>query len=209
MSRFLPVFILLIISSFFFVPQTLEAKRTFADSYGNLDKVADQTGHEKTTVDDYIPKVITAAFAAVGATFLALMVYAGMKWMLARGNEDNITTARSTLINATIGLIVIVAAYAITSFVTGRLIDNKKPGQGPDLGASYGNEVMGCCLFEVKSGNLGSGTWGSGQMTSSQCGDWKNTSENITKTDWKQEWSVEQCLAEENARNKKANIILP
>jgi hypothetical protein len=37
--------------------------------------------------------------------------------MTARGNEKDVTQAKDTLVNATIGIILIVAAYAITNFL--------------------------------------------------------------------------------------------
>lgn len=49
--------------------------------------------------------------------FLALMLYAGIRWLTARGVEEHITKAQETLQTAVIGLIIIVGAYAITSFV--------------------------------------------------------------------------------------------
>ena len=128
------------------------AKKTFNDAQQSLGVVADKTGHEKVGLTDYLPRVITTAFAAVGGTFLALMVYAGMKWMTAGGNSDRVETAQSTLSNATIGLIVIVAAYTITSFITNRLVaPTGVTGGDSAVDSTYGEEVIGCCLWEQSS----------------------------------------------------------
>lgn len=168
------------------------AKKTFGDAAGNLESVADTTGHEKTTVDNFIPKVVQTAFVAVGSTFLALMVYAGMKWMLARGNEEHITTARSTLINATIGLIVIVSAYAITSFITTRLIQGKKVGPDADYESTVGNETLGCCVYRAKAGMLGSGTWGWSSQTEGQC-ETQCSKDTIVQCQWEPISSSVEC----------------
>jgi hypothetical protein len=45
------------------------------------------------------------------------MIYAGILWMTAQGNEQQVSKAKNLLINATIGLIITLAAYAITSFI--------------------------------------------------------------------------------------------
>ncbi len=153
---------------FFSVP--VFAKKTFNDAGQSLGVVADKTGHEKVGLTDYLPRVITTAFAAVGATFLALMVYAGMKWMTAGGNSDRVETAQSTLSNAAIGLIVIVAAYTITSFITNRLVaPSGATGGDPAFNSEYGGDTIGCCLWEQ------SAAWGNGMLTSSQCKDWKDS----------------------------------
>lgn len=194
------IFVSLFLTSLF-VAFPVHAKKNFEDAGSSLNIVADKTGHEKTTVDEFIPKVIQTAFAAVGATFLALMVYAGMKWMLARGNEENITTARSTLVNATIGLIVIVSAYAITSFVTSRIIDGQSAGTQAGTN-TQGEDAIGCCQFETAS------AWGQAMLTKPQCKQWKETHPNVTKFIWGYEDAI-QCKKIVDEKNDIFNKIAP
>lgn len=56
----------------------------------------------------------------VGVLFLGLMIYAGILWMTAAGNDQQITQAKNLLVNATIGIIIVFAAYAITVFLGNR-----------------------------------------------------------------------------------------
>ncbi|KKR08284.1 MAG: hypothetical protein UT32_C0002G0047 [Parcubacteria group bacterium GW2011_GWC2_39_14] len=53
--------------------------------------------------------------------FLIICVYAGVTWMTASGEKDNIAKARSMLIQGSIGLAVTLAAYAFTAFVVDRI----------------------------------------------------------------------------------------
>lgn len=129
-------------------PQFAFAKKTFQDNQAALNTVVEKTGHEKTDPVTFTAKVVAVAFTTIGLIFLGLMVYAGFKMMTARGNEDEISTARSTIVNATIGLIVVVGSYAITDFVTTRLIQGKEPGSGPDMTDTFGEEPLGCCAVE-------------------------------------------------------------
>ncbi|MFA6417377.1 MAG: hypothetical protein WCW61_04270 [Patescibacteria group bacterium] len=62
-------------------------------------------------------QIVGLVLSFVGVIFLALMIYAGITWMTAAGNEQQVTKAKSLMINATIGIIVVFAAYAITSFI--------------------------------------------------------------------------------------------
>jgi hypothetical protein len=52
-----------------------------------------------------------------GTIFFILVVYAGLMWMTAVGNEENIKKAQSILKTAIIGLIIVLSAYAITKFI--------------------------------------------------------------------------------------------
>lgn len=65
--------------------------------------------------------VIRGILSAVGTIFLILTVYAGILWMTAQGAAEQIEKAQNIVSAAIIGLFITMAAYAITSFVTGRL----------------------------------------------------------------------------------------
>ncbi len=68
--------------------------------------------------------VIRAALSFLGVLFLILMVYGGFLWMTARGNEDQVVKAKNLIIAAIIGLIIILASYAISYFVIDALTEN-------------------------------------------------------------------------------------
>jgi hypothetical protein len=92
-------------------------------------------------VEDYIGQVINIALALVSSIFLVLMVYAGILWMTARGEEEKITKARETIIMASIGLVIVVSSYAITSFI---LTQVRAPGS---VGSNIDDyKIQGCCL---------------------------------------------------------------
>ncbi len=64
-----------------------------------------------------ILSVIKIAISFVGLVFLALILVAGFKWMTAGGKEDQIKDATKHITNAVIGLIIVLAAWGITTFV--------------------------------------------------------------------------------------------
>lgn len=64
-----------------------------------------------------IGNIIKGALGLVGVTFLLLMVYAGYMWMIARGDEGMVEKAKDTITRAVIGLVIVIGAYALTSFV--------------------------------------------------------------------------------------------
>jgi len=80
--------------------------------------VLDQSvGSDSNFLQTTAGKLIGVVLSFVGVLFLILMIYAGITWMTAAGNDQQVTKAKSLLINSIIGLIIIFAAYAITAFV--------------------------------------------------------------------------------------------
>ena len=62
-------------------------------------------------------QIVGTVLSFVGVLFLILMIYAGILWMTAVGNDQQVSKAKGLLINGVIGLIIVFAAYAITSFI--------------------------------------------------------------------------------------------
>ncbi len=63
-----------------------------------------------------ISRIIRAALGVVGAVFLAMFVYGGLLWMTS-GDSKRIEQARSTLINAVIGMAIVAFSYSMVSIV--------------------------------------------------------------------------------------------
>lgn len=74
-------------------------------------------GVNEFTLSETIGRVIKVVLGFVGTLFFALTVYAGYLWMTASGNEDQVTKAKDVLKMAVIGIIIVVAAYSITTYV--------------------------------------------------------------------------------------------
>jgi len=64
-----------------------------------------------------IGSLIQTFLGILGIVFLVLVIYAGFTWMTAMGDEKKTTQAKNILISATVGLVVLLSAYAISSFV--------------------------------------------------------------------------------------------
>lgn len=64
-----------------------------------------------------VARIINAILGLLGTIFLVLIVYAGFLWMTAGGDEGKIEKAKGLIWNGVLGLIIILAAYAITWFV--------------------------------------------------------------------------------------------
>ncbi len=70
-----------------------------------------------TSVPDLISRLIRALLGVVGALFLAMFIYGGVLWSTAGGDPKRVQNAKTTLINAVIGMTIIAFSYAIVSSV--------------------------------------------------------------------------------------------
>jgi hypothetical protein len=70
-----------------------------------------------------IGRIINTALGFLGVVFLFLVLYAGFLWMTAQGEEKQVTKAKDIMKQAVVGLIVIVAGFAISNFVMGSLVN--------------------------------------------------------------------------------------
>lgn len=91
----------------------IENQAETSRSYGGYDSSGN--------IFSLIQIVINAFLSLIGVMLLAYMLYAGYNWLTARGEEEKVTKAKDTLRRAIIGVIIIVAAYAISIFVMSRL----------------------------------------------------------------------------------------
>lgn len=138
-------------SLFFSAP--VFAKKTLGDAFTQLNPVAERAGIEEKEVEPIIGRAVKGGLVAVGVIFFVLMVYAGITWMNARGDEGQAEKAQKTIVAATVGIVLVVGSYAMTNLVVDRLIKGQK---GPVVpGAAEGRLVnegpLGCCVDWVSS----------------------------------------------------------
>ncbi len=96
----------------------------------NANAVGVKAGYDQnTTVAGVVAIVIKSFLGLMGLIFVILIIVSGFQWMTAGGNEEEVQKATARIRNAVIGLVIIVAAYAITYFVFANL-----PGGGGGSG---------------------------------------------------------------------------
>lgn len=64
-----------------------------------------------------IATIIKVVLGFLAVIFLVLTIIAGFRWMTAGGNDEEVKKAVGTIKNSIIGLVIVLAAYAITYFV--------------------------------------------------------------------------------------------
>lgn len=98
----------------------------FALAQASPDLGLDYAAQTDLSAED--PRIIAARIIRIFMGFLGIIavgiiMYAGWLWMTASGNSERIETAKKLLLGAVIGLIIILSAFAIASFILSKLLE--------------------------------------------------------------------------------------
>ncbi|MFH1207068.1 MAG: Ig-like domain-containing protein [Patescibacteria group bacterium] len=96
-------------------------------------------------LESTIIKILQWALGLLGLVAVIIIMYGGFVWLTAAGNEEKIKKAKRILRDAVIGLVIIMLAWAIVTFIIGRLNDIINgpgavicsPGPPPDVNHCY------------------------------------------------------------------------
>lgn len=136
-KRILPFFIaVIIVLPGLVLAQGVETGNTnFLNNISGPAEVMQNTAHlGNASLSFTIAIIIKVILSLLGIIFLILMIFTGYRWMTASGNEEAVTKAKHTLKTSIIGLIIILAAFAITTFIFEEL-----PMTGGSSNAAGGN----------------------------------------------------------------------
>lgn len=134
-----------------------------ADSFG-IDEAAKTGGLKdvslsQKTVPEVIGDVVGVVLSLLGVLFFLLILYAGIMWMTAFGAAEKAEKAKEILIQASVGLIIVLSAYAISTFVFSRLgagggaTSTTQTGQPCDDKDNRVWDASGECVTECKFEN--------------------------------------------------------
>ena len=113
-----------VLTAFLFLPVVVFANDA-ADALLDGVSVAGNSagfGSEEQSTFAFIGGLIKAVLGVLGIAFLLLLIYSGILYLLDQGTGDGVKKAKALLKAAIIGMIIIVAAYAIANFVIAALI---------------------------------------------------------------------------------------
>ncbi|NBS41460.1 hypothetical protein EBS80_02265 [bacterium] len=99
-----------------------QAYEGLAGANASLTDVASDGGLSQTELPTLIGQLINVLLGVLGIVFVILVVYAGFLYLTSQGEEGNVKKAKKLLTQAVIGLIIIIAAYAISSYVISALV---------------------------------------------------------------------------------------
>lgn len=89
--------------------------RTTGAPAGSSAALYNPLGTGNVTIPDLIKRVINTVIGIVGALALLMFVYGGLRWITSGGSDEGVKEAKTTIKNATIGLLLIFFSYIILS----------------------------------------------------------------------------------------------
>ncbi|MDP3836645.1 MAG: hypothetical protein Q8Q67_00890 [bacterium] len=124
MSKTIKYTVFVFVVALLVLPALVLAQNTTTGGTNYIDNISGPAAAMQTTaqlgdtsLSYMIATLIKVILSLLGIIFLVLMIFTGYRWMTASGNEEAVTKAKHTLKTSIIGLIIILAAFAITTFI--------------------------------------------------------------------------------------------
>lgn len=73
----------------------------------------------KNDPNTVVPAILNFVYFALGIISVIMIIYSGIQYSISSGNMDKINKAKNSIIYSIVGLVVAIAAFAITNFVIG------------------------------------------------------------------------------------------
>ncbi|MBU0646451.1 pilin [Patescibacteria group bacterium] len=107
------------------LPVLLAPKATFAQALGQEDlfggigseEFAGSAGLGSANLTDTIASIIRTILGFLGIIAVVIILFGGFKWMTSGGAEEKVKDAKKLIISGIIGLVIVLSAFAIASFV--------------------------------------------------------------------------------------------
>jgi hypothetical protein len=123
--------ILVMLAPMFLIATSVHAQAVVTDAAnaiglgraGNLGLAATEADPRETAVT-----IIKYLMTFLGIIAVTVILIGGFRWMTAAGNEDKVGSAKKTIIAGAIGLVIVLAAFAIVTFVV-KVTGNAITGQ--------------------------------------------------------------------------------
>ncbi len=107
------------------LPSVVFADEAYEAVISGLNTAANTAGFTTTGsfgVINLISTGINLTLSLTGLIFLVLVIYSGVNLMLAQGDATKIKKSKDILINAAIGIVLILGAYALTTFIFNNIL---------------------------------------------------------------------------------------
>lgn len=70
-----------------------------------------------TNLSDAIGKIFNISITVAGVIFVLLFLFGGIQYLAAAGNEENTNKAKKLLVDAVVGLVIVVVSWAVGTYV--------------------------------------------------------------------------------------------
>ncbi|MBU1149149.1 Ig-like domain-containing protein, partial [Patescibacteria group bacterium] len=131
-------------AGFFVLTDTTQAVDTGTEIGGEI-------GYSDSNLLDITLNVVRWALGLLALVAVIFIIYGGYLWMSSRGNEETVTKAKRVIRDAVIGLVIVLLAWAIVTYVIG-VIGNAS--NGGTSGCTQHYMCIGCHKYCDADGNI-------------------------------------------------------
>jgi hypothetical protein len=80
-----------------------------------------------------ITSIVRIALGFLGIIAVVIILLGGFKWMTSGGNDTKVGDAKKLIFAGIIGLVIVLSAYAIATFVINSIVNTVQSGTGGDV----------------------------------------------------------------------------
>ena len=138
--------LVLLVAVFLFSSNIIHAQEIGLDRADNLGLIKTNEKDPR----DLLVNIVKYLITFLGLIAVIMVMYSGFLWMTSNGDPEKINKAKRTLINSIIGLIIVLSAFAIVTFVANMMNGGggHSVGSGSNPQAPHGYGVIGACSVE-------------------------------------------------------------
>ncbi len=119
MKKFVSIIILTLFV--LILPATVFGQTAQEIAGGGLDATAGAATLQAGDLPTTIGKAVGALLSILGVVFLVIVIYGGVTWMTAGGEDKKVQKGKDMLIQGAIGLFICLAAYSLSIYVVGKI----------------------------------------------------------------------------------------
>ncbi|GEM_PF-549505 len=127
---------------------TFDTYKDFLNQAGTKGTYNVDLQSDETYFDTLLGRIIMTVISFTGLIFLGLIIYSGVQWMTAGGNEEKVSEAKKRALNGVIGLAIALLAfiltYALFNYFDQRFLSQPDAGLENPPGATC-EQVEGVC----------------------------------------------------------------
>ncbi len=101
-------------------PVSLPVYADSRDEAQNGAKLVDGGGGSNQNLPDIITTIINVMLFIAAALAVIMIIYGGIRYITAHGDEKQVKVAKDTIVYSVVGLIIAILAYALVTFIFDR-----------------------------------------------------------------------------------------
>ena len=134
--------IVIVSISLLLIPQ-----KTYAYQFGTGESAVEISpdtyyGEGDEGVDTLVETIFNAIITVSEIIFIVLFLIGGVMYLTSMGNEEQSSKARKLLLEAIVGLVIVLAAWAVGTWLLNRLKENSQSGTGTGGGGTNTEETI-------------------------------------------------------------------